>query len=254
MKITILGCGASGGVPLIGGNWGACDPQDPRNRRLRCSILVEEGETTLLVDTSPDMRQQLLNCGLKNLTAVIYTHAHADHTHGVDDLRAVNWLMQKPVDIYADPRTLGELNTRFPYIFGGTAVPGQFYKPSVVPHLIEGPFSIGGIAVTPFLQEHGHDRSLGLRFNDAAYSTDVTRLDEDAFRALAGVKLWVVDCIREAEHPTHAHLGRALEWIARVGPRQAYLTHMEQTLDYARLSAKLPPGVAPAYDGLIVPC
>lgn len=254
MKITILGCGTSGGVPLIGNDWGACDPHNPRNRRNRVSILVEEGDTTLLVDTSPDMRQQLLDCNLKSLTAVLYTHTHADHTHGIDDLRSVNWLIKKPVDVYADPKTMAELEERFDYVFRGSKVPGEFYKPSIVPHVIDGPFQIGGIRITPYMQDHGYVHSLGFRFNDFAYSTDVHTLDEAAFEALKGVKTWVVDCVREKPHPTHSHLAQTLEWIARVKPERAYLTHMNNSLDYAALSAKLPAGVWPAHDGLVIEC
>jgi phosphoribosyl 1,2-cyclic phosphate phosphodiesterase len=253
MKVTILGCGASGGVPLIGNDWGACDPANPRNRRTRVSILVEQGHTAILVDTSPDMRSQLLACNLKNLSAVIYTHAHADHCHGIDELRSVNWLIKKPVDIYADAQTMQELQKRFDYIFRGTN-PDKFYKPSVVPHVIEGNISIGGIDVVPFMQGHGHAQSLGLRFGDFAYSTDAKTLDETAFSALKNLNTWVVDCVREEEHHTHSHLAQTLEWIERVKPKQAYLTHMNETMDYAKLAAKLPPGIEPAYDGLVIEC
>src|ERR1700722_5479154 len=160
MKITVLGCGSSGGVPLIGGNWGVCDPHNPRNRRTRVSVLVEQGDTTLIVDTSPDMRQQLLDCGLKGLDAVLYTHAHADHCHGIDELRSINWLTQKPVDVYADAPTLAALTQRFPYIFEGTKVCG-YYKPAVTAHESTGAFSVGDIKVIPFRQDHGPIHSLG---------------------------------------------------------------------------------------------
>jgi phosphoribosyl 1,2-cyclic phosphate phosphodiesterase len=252
MKITILGCGTSGGVPLIGNDWGACDPKDPRNRRSRVSILVEQGDTKLLVDTSPDMRQQLLDCNLQKLTAVLYTHAHADHCHGIDDLRSVNWLTQKPVPIYADPATMGELQNRFGYIFSNKAKPGEFYKPGVEPHLIEGPFEIGPIKIMPYTQQHGRGQSLGFRFNDFAYSTDIHKLDAAGFAALKGIKVWVVDCVREAPHPSHSHLAQTLEWIEKVKPERAYLTHMNNSLDYAKLAAQLPPGVWPAHDGLVI--
>ncbi len=254
MKITVLGCGTSGGVPIIGNDWGACDPRDPRNRRMRVSVLAEEGDTRLLIDTSPDLRQQLLNCNLQTLTAVLYTHAHADHTHGIDDLRAINWLTKKPIAIYADPRTMKELEERFAYIFHGSMAPGHFYKPVVEPHLINGPFRIDGVNITPFAQSHGDIQSLGFRLNDFAYSTDVNQLDEAAFEALKGVKVWIVDCVREKPHPTHSHLEQTLQWIARVKPERAYLTHMNHSLDYATLAAKLPSGVWPAYDGLVIEC
>jgi len=253
MKITILGCGSSGGVPLIGGNWGACDPYNPRNRRTRVSILVEDREKTLIVDTSPDMRQQLLDCGLKKLDAILYTHAHADHCHGIDELRSINWLTQKPVDVYADAATLKELTQRFAYIFRG-AEGGNYYKPAVTAHEISGPFSIGSIAVVPFYQNHGAIRTLGYRFGDFAYSTDVHDFDEAALEALKGIKTWVVDCVRLEPHLTHLHLDLTLEWIRRVKPKKAYLTHMNHTMDYDTLLSKLPSGVVPSYDGLVIEC
>lgn len=251
MKITVLGCGSSGGVPLIGNVWGNCDPNDKRNRRTRVSVLVEEGDTTLLVDTSPDMRQQLLDCNLQNLTAVLFTHTHADHCHGIDDLRSINWLTRKPIDVYADAKTMEELRHRFAYIFNPSE---KFYKPSVNPIVVDGSFIAGSIPVVPFVQDHGFSTTLGYRFRDFAYSTDVKALDETAFDALHGIKVWIVDCMREEPHPTHAHLELTLEWIARVKPERAYLTHMSHLLDYAALSVKLPPGVWPAHDGLVIEC
>ncbi len=251
MKITVLGCGSSGGVPLIGNVWGACDPNDPRNRRTRVSVLVEVNNITILVDTSPDMRQQLLDYDLQDLTAVLFTHSHADHCHGIDDLRSINWLTKKPIDIYADALTMEELKHRFSYVFDSTE---KFYKPSIKPHLIDGPFSVGGVSIVPFEQNHGPVKSLGFRFGDFAYSTDVKALDEKAFDALKGIKYWVVDCVREEPHPTHAHLDLTLEWIVRVKPERAYLTHMNHMMDYAKLTAKLPPGVLPAHDGLVITC
>jgi phosphoribosyl 1,2-cyclic phosphate phosphodiesterase len=255
MKITVLGCGSSGGVPLIGNNWGSCDPANPRNRRSRVSILVEQGNTVVLVDTSPDMRQQLLDCDLKKLDAVLYTHAHADHAHGIDELRSINWLTQKPVDIYADAETLADLAARFAYIFKGVSRTVNYYKPSVNTHEITtAPFSVGDIPVLPFFQNHGHIKTLGFRFGDFAYSTDVHELDEAAFAALKGIKIWLVDCVRIEPHPTHSHLEQTLAWIDRVKPEKAYLTHMSHSMDYAKLLAVLPAGVEPAYDGLVLEC
>ena len=254
MKITILGCGSSGGVPMIGNDWGVCDPKEPRNRRTRVSILVEQGDTTILVDTSPDMRQQLLAADVKKISAVLYTHAHADHTHGIDDLRSVNWLMQKPVPIYLDDATLEELTERFAYVFKGSYVPGHFYKPTIIVHRIDGAFDVEGVHVVPFQQEHGYVSSLGFRFGDFAYSTDAHLLNDESFAALEGVQHWVVDCVRKEPHPTHSHLAQTLEWIQRVKPQRAYLTHMNQSMDYATLAANLPAGVEPAYDGMIIEC
>ncbi|MGE3622417.1 MAG: MBL fold metallo-hydrolase [Bdellovibrionales bacterium] len=253
MKVTLLGCGSSSGVPNIGNYWGACDPRDPRNRRSRVSVLVEQGDTVLLVDASPDMRAQLLAADVKKLDAVLFTHAHADHCHGIDELRSINWLIKKPVDIYADADTLKELETRFAYIFEGTK-PDIFHRPSVTRHLITGPFKVGGISIVPFTQDHGYGTTLGFRFGAFAYSTDVKRLDETAFKILEGIDVWIVDCVREEPHATHSHLAQTLEWIARVKPKRAYFTHMNETLDYATLSAKLPPGVWPGHDGLVIEC
>lgn len=253
MKITVLGCGSSGGVPLIGNNWGQCNSQNPRNRRRRVSVLIEDKDTTLLIDTSPDMRQQLLDCNLKTLSAVLYTHAHADHCHGVDELRSVNWLIKKPVEVFAPQDVLTELDLRFPYIFH-QANPEVFHKPSVTSHVVDGPFAIGDIQVIPFEQDHGYGKSWGYRCGDFAYSTDVKNLSEEAFSVLKGIKVWIVDCIRREVHPTHSHLAQALAWIDRVKPNQAYLTHMNESLDYDALLAECPQGVAPAYDGLVITC
>jgi len=254
MKITILGSGSAGGVPLIGNNWGNCDPNDPRNRRTRCSALVEEGDISLLIDTSPDLRQQLLACGLKNLTAVLYTHMHADHTHGIDELRSVNWLTGKPVPIYADPVTLEDIQNRFKYIFLRKSQSDPFKKPYIEPHVIEGPLGFGPVKVTPIRQTHGRIHSIGYRFNGMAYSTDISDLDDEAFAALEGIKTWVVGSIRENPHPAHAPLEQIISWARRIGPERVYLTHMDQTMDYEKLKAGLPPGMEPAYDGLVIEC
>jgi phosphoribosyl 1,2-cyclic phosphate phosphodiesterase len=254
VKITVLGCGSSGGVPLIGNKWGACDPNDPRNRRTRVSVLVEQGDAHILVDASPDLRQQLLTCNAQELTAVLFTHAHADHCHGVDDLRSINWLTKKPVDVYADEATMKELQARFPYIFRGWAGKDGYHKPTVQPHIIAGKFRVDGLTVIPFEQDHGNAKSLGFRFNGFAYSTDVKRLDDAAFEVLGGVKVWIVDCVRETPHATHSHLEQTLEWIARVKPERAYLTHLNESMDYEALVAKLPAGVWPAHDGLVIEC
>lgn len=251
MKITVLGCGASGGVPLIGNRWGDCDPNEPRNRRSRPSILVETAETSLLVDTGPDMRMQLLRENVTRLDGVIYTHAHADHTHGIDDLRSVNWMTRQPLPIFADAETLASLQQRFDYCFRSPAP--NFFLPSLLPEEITGPWTFKDLHIQPFVQDHGFSTSLGFRFGDFAYSTDVKRLDEAAFAALEGVKLWIVDAASyEQDHPVHANLAQAMAWIERLKPERAFLTHMNQTMDYARLCAELPAHVRPAYDGLIL--
>jgi len=252
MRVTVLGCGASTGVPAIGPDWGRCDPNDRRNRRRRVSVLVEVGGMIILIDTSPDLREQLLDADVARLDAVLMTHAHADHLHGIDDLRVVNRLMQSAIALYADAQTLAEIGRRFGYVLKPVEEPGRFYKPTLEPHEITGPFEVRGIPIVPFVQDHGFSTTLGVRIGGFAYSTDVTELDDNAFAALAGVELWIVDCLRREPHPTHSHLAKTLSWIARIGPRRAVLTHMDQSLDYRELSAELPSGVEPGQDGLVI--
>lgn len=255
MKVTVLGCGGSGGVPLIGCRCAVCLSPDPRNKRLRVSIVVEEGPTRILVDTSPDLRQQFLANGLATVDGVILTHAHADHLHGMDDLRSINYHRNAPLDVWADARTHAEVRKRFGYAFDPPrSVDGVWYAPALVAREIDGPFRIGGIEVVPFPQSHGGDRdpTLGLRFGRFAYSTDVKELPEAAFAALDGVEVWMVDCLQERVNVAHSDLAQSLAWIARVRPKRAILTHMNHTVDYATWKAKLPPGVEPAYDGMAI--
>jgi phosphoribosyl 1,2-cyclic phosphate phosphodiesterase len=252
MKITMLGCGPSTGVPAIGPDWGACDPGDPRNRRRRASLLIECGGKTVLIDTSPDMREQLLDANTGRLDAVILTHAHADHLHGIDDLRSVNRAMQQVIPLYANAATLAEVEHRFGYVFDPIPADGYFYKPHLTRHPIEGPFTAAGLPIVPFTQDHGYSETLGFRIGVFGYSTDVTELDDAGFAALAGIELWIVDCLRYLPHPTHSHLEKTLSWIERVKPRRAILTHLDRPFDYRELAAKLPSGVEPGYDGLVV--
>jgi phosphoribosyl 1,2-cyclic phosphate phosphodiesterase len=252
MKATLLGCGASWGVPAIGPDWGRCDPADPRNRRRRCSLLVEGREQKLLIDTSPDLREQLLDADVARLDAVLLTHAHADHLHGIDDLRIVNRLIGKPLPLYASTETLVEVERRFGYVLL-PPVPGRpLYRPALIRQPIDGPFIAAGMPVVPFVQNHGYSTSLGFRIGPIGYSTDVAQLDDEAFAVLAGVELWIVDCMRRAPHPTHSHVAQTLAWIERVQPRRAVQTHMDQSLDYRELMAELPAGVEPGYDGLAI--
>jgi phosphoribosyl 1,2-cyclic phosphate phosphodiesterase len=251
MKITMLGCGPSTGIPAIGPVWGACDPNDPRNRRRRASVLIECRGRTVLIDTSPDMRDQLLDANVASLDAVVMTHAHADHLHGIDDLRSINRLIDRAIPLYADAKTMAEIEERFGYALKPLPPGSIHFKPTVEPHIIDGPFIAGGLPFLPFVQDHGYSTTLGFRIGAFGYSTDVTELDDTAFDVLTGVELWIVDCLRYEPHTTHSHLARTLSWIERVRPRRAALTHMDRQLDYAELAAQLPPGVEPGQDGLV---
>jgi len=252
MRVTILGCGTSSGVPRIGNDWGVCDPKEPRNRRRRCSILVQQGETNVLIDTSPDLREQMLDANVKHLDGVLWTHEHADQCHGIDDLRAF-WLHShgRVVDGWSNQRTLDILLDRFGYCF--VKPEGSVYPPIIRPHIIDGPVRIGPLAFTAFEQDHGFGTvSLGYRFGKVGYSNDVVQLSDAAFAALEGIEVWIVDAMRYKPHPTHSHVARTLEWIARLKPKRAVLTNMHIELDYQTLKRELPPGVEPAYDGMVI--
>lgn len=258
MKVTILGCGGSGGVPICsgtpGGNWGNCNPKNPKNRRRRVSILVEAQDHAILVDTGPDLREQLIDTNVNAIDAVLYTHDHADHAHGLDELRYLSYKAGGAIDAYMDETVRQSLTTRFPYAFCSSADPQSQYPALLNDRLIEGSFTVGSIEVIPFVQNHGEIDSMGYRFGEIAYSTDVAELDERAFETLAGVKCWIVSCLRYDPHPSHAHFDRTLEWIERVKPDRAILTHMNQQIDYDDLLSRCPPGVEPGYDGLVVHC
>jgi len=253
MRVTILGCGPSGGVPLVGCDCPVCTSDEPRNRRSRPSIAVEQGKTRLLIDAATDLREQLLANGLSRFDAVFLTHEHADHTNGIDDLRSINFQMDRPLDVYSSPRTLDLVQQRFGYAFEPNRPDRGWYKPELVPRALDyEPVTIGDIEVLPFSQDHGPLETLGFRFGDVAYSTDTNGLSEAAFEALDGVGLWIVDCLRPGRNPMHAHLDLSLEWIARVKPKRAILTHMNHEFDYQELAKSLPKGVEPAYDGMVV--
>lgn len=256
MKITMLGCGGSGGVPICsgtpGGNWGNCNPDNPKNRRRRVSILVEHEDTCLLVDTGPDLRNQILDANIEYIDAVLYTHDHADHTHGLDELRYLAYKAGGPIEAYMDDGDRKIITSRFPYAFTSTCDPKSSYTPMMDDQTIDGPFKIGAIDIVPFYQDHGRTKSLGFRFGDFAYSTDVFDLDERAFETLAGIKYWIVDCLRYEPHPSHAHFEKTLSWVERLKPERAVLTHMNQQIDYEDLLSNCPPGVEPGYDGLII--
>ncbi len=252
MRITVLGCGASEGVPILTGRWGECDPLNPKNQRSRASIAVEKEGTTLLIDTSPDLRSQWLASDLQELDAVLYTHDHADHTHGINDLRPFTYHSKMPLPVYSNAETINSIKKRFYYAFPSQEAVPDIYRPFVVANIVEGPFQIGNISITPFEQAHGYSASLGYRFEKMAYSTDVVELNEAAFQVLEGIDVWIVDCISRDPRVSHSHLAKTLEWIERVRPRQAYLTHMSLLLDYDTLLKELPIGVEPAYDGLVI--
>ena len=256
MRFTILGCGSSGGVPRLGGHWGDCDPNNPRNRRQRCSLLVErdgaEGTTRVLIDTSPDLRAQLLAANVGALDAVVYTHAHADHTHGIDDLRMIVFNMRQRLPVWADGATQEALFARFGYAF--VQPEGSPYPPILNMHTIEGPFEVEGaggpIPLTPLEVTHGSMETLGFRIADVAYVPDVAAIPEASWPYLEGLACWIIDALRREPHPTHAHLDRTLEWIDRAQPERAVLTNMHIDLDYATLEAETPDHITPAYDGM----
>ncbi|MGF1550525.1 MAG: MBL fold metallo-hydrolase [Sphingomonadaceae bacterium] len=250
MNIRILGSGTSSGVPRVGNDWGACDPGNPRNLRTRASILVRAGGRAILVDTSPDLRAQLLAARVAAVDAVIWTHDHADHCHGIDDLRQLFHARGRPVEAYARADTLASLKTRFAYAFEGK----DGYPPLAAGHELPDAIGIGPVAVRVADQPHGTANSAGLRFDAAgkscAYSTDFNDLTKEMADLFEGVDLWIVDCLRRRPHPTHPHLGLVLEWVERLEPARAVLTHLDQSMDYATLAAELPETIEPGYDGM----
>lgn len=256
LRFTILGCGSSGGVPRLGGHWGACDPENPKNRRRRCSLLVERtgtgGTTTVLIDTSPDLREQLLDQGIGRLDAVIYTHSHADHVHGIDDLRMIVFNMRARLPVWADAPTRDALMQRFDYAF--VQPEGSNYPPILDMNLINGDVTVTGaggpITFRPFLVAHGGMDALGFRVGDVAYLPDVAQVPDAAWPLLENLDCWIVDALRRDPHPTHSHLAQTLDWIARVQPKRAVLTNMHIDLDYATLLAETPDHIEPAYDGM----
>ena len=261
LRIMVLGCGSSPGVPRIGGDWGACDPDNPKNRRRRCSVLAQMvdpgGRTTdVLVDTSPDLREQALMAGLKSLDGVLYTHAHADHIHGIDDLRAFWINTGNRVDIYAERRTLSRLHEAFGYCF--STPPGSSYPPILNAHEIHAGKTVtidgagGPLHCLPIEQKHGSITTLGFRFDGFLYSSDISGLSDEALEHMVDLDVWMLDALRPRPHPSHFSLQEALEWIERVNPKRAILTHMHVDLDYETLRRQLPDNVVPAYDGMVI--
>jgi phosphoribosyl 1,2-cyclic phosphate phosphodiesterase len=260
MRVILLGTGGSPGVPWIGGpdgrgDWGDCDPTEPRNRRTRASIIVEADDgARLLVDTGPDMRAQLLANAIGRVDAILYTHAHADHIIGIDDVRILNRNLGRPIEAFGQQPTLDEISARFAYAFRPPTDTG-FYRPALLARPLS-PGEVATIAGMPmqiFAQDHGWVTSLGFRTGGFAYSTDVVRLEEPALQTLQDVDTWVVGCVlRDGPHPTHAHLDLVYQWVDRIRPRRTVLTHMSTTMDWAWLKANLPPGIEPGYDGMVI--
>lgn len=258
LTFTILGCGSSGGVPRLGGVWGDCDPTNPKNRRRRCSLLVTretaEGTTRVLIDTSPDMREQLLDAGVGALDGVIYTHSHADHMHGIDDLRQVVFAQRQRLPVWADGPTQEALLSRFGYAF--VQPEGSPYPPILDLHTVDGPVTITGaggpVTLAPFRADHGSMDALGFRIGPLAYLPDAVDIPAESWPVLEGLDCWIVDALRRKPHPTHAHLDLTLSWIARARPARAVITNMHIDLDYETLKAELPPHITPAFDGMTV--
>jgi len=260
MRFTLLGTGSSGGVPRVGPVWGSCDPTNPKNRRRRCALLVDRfgqgGRTTALVDTPADLREQLLDAGVATLDGVLFTHDHADHTHGIDDLRGVFFNTKRRVRVWADAPTRAALEARFDYCFLQKA--GSLYPAILQAHDIRPPEPVriegrgGTIEAVPILQQHGDAPSLGFRFGNVAYSPDISGIPEGSLPLLQGLDLWIVDALRPMPHPSHFSVRQALAWIERLSVKRAILTHMTVELDYETLRRQLPPHVEPGYDGMVV--
>ena len=259
LRVTILGCGGSGGVPLIGGageggEWGECDPAEPRNRRSRTSAIVEGADgRRLLIDAGPDLRTQLLAAGAARLDAIIFTHAHADHCLGIDDLRQVNRITGRALDAYGTRTTMQKLDDRFDYAFIGPTPP-FFYRPALEQKRVAygDRFEAAGLPVEVFRQDHGVMDTLGIRIGRFGYSTDVVMLPEESLPALQGLDTWVVGCFQRGPHKVHANLAQVLEWVERLRPRRTVLTHMGPGMDYRSLLRDLPPGIEPAHDGMVL--
>jgi phosphoribosyl 1,2-cyclic phosphate phosphodiesterase len=255
MKVTILGCGYAPGVPAIATGWGRCDPENPRNRRRRSSVLIEEQGVRVLVDCSPDLREQLLDAGVNRLDGVIFTHGHADHIHGLDELREINRVIARSLPVWGSAETLEALETRFAYAFQGIPPGAPVFRPWLVPTVIQPTqqFDVAGLPIQAFAQDHGFSTTIGYRFGDIVYSTDLMDLTPASKDCIRGAKLWIVGALQEAPHPTHAHVERVLGWVEEIKPRRTVLTHMSNDLDYDRLvSHVLPVGVTPAFDGLTI--
>ncbi len=257
MRVVVLGCGGSAGVPMLGGHdglgeWGRCDPKEPRNRRTRSSIVIEsDSGRRLLVDTGPDMREQLLRCGIGRIEALLYSHAHADHVAGLDEVRSLNRMIDRPIEAFASQPVLDEIAHRFAYAFRPWTPPG-FFRPVLTPRAVRAGESVTveDLTLRLFDQVHVQSSTIGLRVGAFAYSTDVVRLEEEALAVLQGVDTWIVDCFQQAAHPAHAHLDQVQDWSRQLGVRRTILTHMGTDMDWSWMVQNLPAGLEPAYDGM----
>ncbi|MCY7279593.1 MAG: MBL fold metallo-hydrolase [Sphingomonas bacterium] len=249
MKVRILGCGTSSGVPRIGNDWGACDSGEPRNRRTRSSILIDSAGAQMLVDCGPDMREQLLAADSAELAGVIVTHDHADHCHGIDDLRQVSQHIRRPVPLHARPETIARLRKRFAYAFDGT----RLYPAVIDPRPIDNKLKLGDAILRFVDQPHGGITSLGIRAEEGetsiVYAIDFHDMTDPMAALYQGADLWICDCLRRALHPTHAHLDAVLDWARELKVGQLLLTHLDKSMDYATLVRDLPDWAAPAFDG-----
>lgn len=258
LSVKVLGCGPASGVPTMTGDWGKCDPKIARNHRLRPSILLSHINTetiqNVLVDTTPDLRTQMIESGSPKINSVLYTHEHADHVHGIDDLRALFHEYKESVNVFASDQTMAEIRRRFDYIFENR----KDVMPWAVPQLNVNIFETGqrfetcGLSIMPIQQNHGLGSTHGFRIGEFAYSSDVWELDEAALKALEGIKVWIVDALSDHPHPTHSHVQKTLGWIKDLGVERAWFTHMNKSLDYKELCSRLPQGVEPAWDGLVI--
>ena len=262
MKITILGCGTSSGVPQLDNGWGQCDPKNPKNYRTRCSAYIETinkngDDVAFLVDTGPDLRAQILQHNIQKIDAILYTHPHGDHLHGLDDVRWINMMMNQDMPAYMDKNTHENIQERFAYCIDGHGFVrddgSRFYsKPVLDCHVLDynQNVTVEGVDMTTIYMDHGRSDVMGWRIGNFAYCTDVWQFSDESFDLLYGLDYWVIDCLREREHPTHAHLDRVLEWVDILKPKQTYLTHLNNEMDYDTINNKTPKNVEPAYDGL----